>query len=87
MSYQRRRSFWVWRSLQRLWQQDTQGAGSEGASVATSAALAVTLAVLAVILLAALVVSMPQLELRHSSEATPLTAETLLLGGASLVGA
>jgi hypothetical protein len=87
MSYQRRRSFWVWRSLQRLWRQDTLGAASEGVSVAISAALAVTLAVLVVILLSALVVSMPQVELRHSSAATPLTAGTSLLGGASLVGA
>jgi hypothetical protein len=82
MSYQPGRSLWVWRSLQRLWQQDT----AEGASVATSAALAVTLAVLVVILLSALVVSMPLARSSQSSAVTPLTAGTLLLGEASLAG-
>jgi hypothetical protein len=82
MSYQRGRSLWVWRSLQRLWQQDT----AEGASVATSAALAVTLAVLVVILLSALVVAMPLARSSQSSAVTPSTAGTLLRGEASLVG-
>ena len=42
MSYLRRRSRWVWRSLQRLWLQAMPGGASEEALVAISAALVVT---------------------------------------------
>jgi hypothetical protein len=81
MSYRRQRSLWAWRSLLRLWQQDT----AKEASAAISAALAVTLAVL-VVKLAVLAVSIPLAPLRRPLADIPLTPGTLLLGGASLVG-
>jgi hypothetical protein len=84
MSYIRRRSRWVWRSLQRQWLQAMPGEGSEEALVAISAALVVTLVVLVITLAALAVSTLPASS--HPSAPTPLTAGTLLLGGASLVG-
>jgi hypothetical protein len=77
MPYRWRRSLWAWRSLQRLWQRDTP----EGALEAISAALVVTLVILVVTLVALAVSALPASS--RPSGATPLTAGTLLLGGAS----
>ena len=79
MPCRRRRSFWAWRSLRQRWrQQDTPGEGL----VAISVALVVTLVALAATLVAS-VVSEPR---GRPLGRTPLTASTLLLGGASLAG-
>jgi hypothetical protein len=81
MSRRSRRLRWVWRSLRRRrWPQDT----AEAALVATLAVLVVMLAAL-VATLAALVVSTDWAPDRPLA-ATPLTPDTLLLGGASMVG-
>jgi hypothetical protein len=78
MSYQRRRSLWAWRSLQRPWQRDM----AEEASAAISAALVVTLVVLVIALVALAVSTLPASPGQPLAD-TPLAPGTLLLGGPS----
>lgn len=76
MLCQQQRSRRAWLLRRRRWRRDTVEA-SEGALAAMSAALLVALAVLVLMLVALVVSTMPDRPLVP----TPLTAQTLLLGG------